>query len=184
MPTASLPGLSVRKLADRSDGERVEVSHPLTGERKLVRPESIQELRSSATENGETFDWESAWPNIEHESWPSAGVSIYGELLDKCSAPTSLIARGIAEGWVEAEGEELVHEPAGPPSNPWSRTNTFLHYDAIIIKTVDGDVRYQVTHQPGHYDDPPPDEPSGSKYADSDPSGQRVDWFYELERVA
>jgi hypothetical protein len=143
---AKQPGLRVRKLADKSQGTRVVRYHPETGERHLVNP---------ATN--------------EPEPWPFAGLAIEGNLPKVTSVSTTFVNRGRAEGWLELVGEKVVHREGGPPEDPWRVTHTFVHASALVLKTVDGAVRYRVVHQPDKHDD-----------AD-EPSGKRVDWFYGLE---
>lgn len=169
---AELERLVVRKLADTSEGTRVERFDQITGERVLVNPET------NAV-----------------EPWPLAGVRIETEEPPaRTQVPTSWVAKGVAEGWVLLEGEKVVHRPGGTPDNKWAPTHTFTHADAIILDTVDGQVRYKVTHQPDKYADD--SEATGEKRLPGENSlsndtpvtddlyeaGQtRVDWFYELE---
>jgi len=152
--------LAVRKLADRSIGERVVRYDPVTGEKKLVNP---------------------ATPGDQHEPWPLLGVRIEGELPDETRVSTRWVAGGVAEGWLELVNEQVVHRPSGPPDDLWrTPPHTFRQADAIIIKTVDGPVTYRVIHQPDKYvDDAKPDaRVTPEIYA----AGQtRVDHFYDLE---
>lgn len=153
--------LKVRKLADTSVGERVVRYDPETGERRLVNPATGRP-----------------------EPWPLAGVRIEGDAPVSCKVPTSWVARGIAEGWLEGVNERPVVRPAGPTQNVWNSSHTgqphlFMHYDALILKCVDGDVRYEVTHQPDKYVDS--DDPSESVTPEIYAAGNtRVDHFYEL----
>lgn len=103
------------------------------------------------------------------EAWPLAGVAVEGDAPEVCELPTSWVALGVGEGWIVLEGERVQHQPGGPPGNPWKVTHTFVQADVIVLKCRDGDVRYVVSHQPDKYDDP------------TEPSGQRVDWFYRVE---
>lgn len=144
--------MRVRKLADKSEGTRVSLRNEV-GEPILVNPET---------------------PGTAHEPWPLAGI----EIVDgpkKDSFPTSWVALGVSEGWIKLEGEEVVHRPGGPPENPWAVTHTFVQADAIILDTVDGEVRYEVTGQPDKYPDEKDDSGNGF--------GGYVNWFYEVERV-
>jgi hypothetical protein len=135
-------GLVIRKLADRSDGHRVAVYSP-EGVKTLVNPE---------TGNA--------------EAWPLLGVVIEGEAPAQCRVSTTFVNRGVAEGWISLENQNVTHEPGGPPQNPWAVTHTFIAADAIVLHTVGAETRYRVTHNPG-------------KYVEGD--GMRVDWFYDLE---
>ncbi len=149
--------LHIRKLADRSEGERVAVHDPLTGAKHLLEPAAADELFASAA-----------------SPWPSAGVAIEGDPPSETTASTGWVDAGVSEGWLEREGERVVHRPGGRPDKPWGTTHTFVHADAIVIKTVDGDVRYRVTGQPDKYHD----GPAGTD-AVGDPNAE-VRHFYAL----
>lgn len=170
--------LSIRKLADTSEGTRVPRFDPVTGERLLVNPET------NAV-----------------EPWPLAGIEIVGDAPSYTHVGTSWVAKGKAEGWITLEGEEIVHRPSGPSDNVWGApAHTFVQAEALIIHTVDGDVRYKVVHQPDKYADNAVYVNDGKKtenglqytansYSDETKvtdehyaNGQtRVDWFYGLE---
>lgn len=155
--------LHVRKLADRSEGERVVRFDPVTGERKLVNPDT---------------------PGDDHEPWPLAGVEIVGEVPERTTVSTRWLDTAVDEGWARREGERLVRRPAGPPTRRWAvDPHTFVHADEVVLSTVDGEVRYRVTHQPDKYvadgDDDTPMTPEHYAAGNS-----RVDHFYGLERVA
>lgn len=163
----SLQPLTIRKLADTSTGRRVVRYDPETGAKKLVNPDT---------------------PGDEHEPWPLLGLRIEGDAPTRTRVSTRLVTRGIAESWLEGVNGQPVVRPAGPRQDVWNSTQTqtphvFTHYDEIIFRTVDGDVRYRVTHQPDKYladgadDDPvtPEDYAAGRT---------RVDWFYDLELVS
>lgn len=141
--------LKIRKLADKSVGERVTRYHPETGEAYLTNP---------------------ATPGNDPEPWPLAGIKFEGEPPSETSASMRWVLQGVAEGWLELVGEKVMRAPGGPPQNPWSKVHTFHTARAIKFKTVAGAVTYQVTHNPGKYDDA------------SEPAGTRVDWFYRLRR--
>jgi hypothetical protein len=149
--------LTVRKLADTSAGTRVNRYDQITGEKVLVNPDT-----------GAV------------EPWPLAGVEIVGEVPEQTSVPTGWVAKAKAEGWVTVEGETVVHRPGGSPDNLWGTTHTFLHADSITIHTVDGDVKYNVVHQPDKYveDGSDDDEVTDEIYQAGE---TRVDWFYGLE---
>jgi len=152
-------GLAIRKLADKSEGTRV--------------------TRYVVSDDGETVEKRLVNPDTEgdeHEPWPLAGIEIVNDKLPKRAIlSTSYVSSARAEGWIEVEGEKVVHKPKGPANNPWQDTHTFVQLDAITIKTTEGDVRYKVVHQPDKYDDNgDPTDVAG------DPSTY-VDWFYGLE---
>lgn len=124
------PGLTLRKLADKSEGERVIMANP-DGSRKLVNPDT---------------------PGEEHEPWPFVGIRILDDPIpDPCRLSTNLVEQGISEGWITVDGEEMVHRPGGPPENKWRLTHSLRHFNALVVHTVDGDVHYEVTRQPDKY---------------------------------
>lgn len=92
-----------------------------------------------------------ATPEVEHEPWPLAGIEVVGDPPKETVVPRSFVSRGRVEGWLDLEGEEVVHRPGGPADDPWRRTHTFIHAKAIVLKTVDGDVRYRVTKNPDKF---------------------------------
>ena len=151
--------LRIRKVADTSTGERVVRFDQLTGERLLVDP-SDGAVRS----------------------WPLAGVRVEGEAPAETAVGTTYVAEAIREGWIVGEGERVVHRPGGPDGNRWKKTHTFVHYDALVLRTLDGDVRYRVTHQPDKYADPGDDDTPVTDEAYA-AGATRVDHFYGLALV-
>ena len=151
--------MTIRKLADRSGGERVVMFDPETGAKKLVNPDTSGE---------------------DHEPWPLAGISIVGETPTECQVPTSWVENGAAEGWLTLEGERIVRRPGGPADDRWRVVHKFAHLDRVVLHTVDGDLSYRVTHQPDKYAAEGGDETpvTGELYA---AGATRVDWFYVLE---
>jgi hypothetical protein len=152
--------LRLRKVADRSTGVRIPRWDPETGERKLINPLT---------------------PGDSHEPWPLAGVQLEGEPPKETAVSTSFVSQGRREGWLTVEGEKVVHRPGGPPEDMWraDRTYTFQHYDTLVFKTLDGDVRYKVTKNPDKFVDS--DDPEEKVTKDKYESGQtRVDHFYCL----
>lgn len=146
--------LRLEKLADRSGGQQaLEADLP-----------------------GEPMVTAAAPPGV----WPLAGVTVQGDPPRRTQLSHHLVQRGRREGWIDVEGEDVVHRPGGPPDLPYAVTHTFFHHDVIIIKTVDGDVRYRVVHQPDKYaaegddDTPVTDEVYAA-------GATRVDWIYRLE---
>lgn len=126
-----IPGLNLRKLADKSSGERVTKFDPDTGAKRLVNP---------------------ATPGDDHEPWPLAGVKILDDPIPTLvRLSTNIVELGRHEGWIELENEREVYRHGGPPENPRRLIHGLLHADAIIIKTIDGDVRFRVTRQPDKY---------------------------------
>lgn len=159
-----MPGLSVRKLADQTV-VRAKMFDPLTGEPALMLPEDAEALKEALAEISDLFK---VTPR------PLIGVVIEGETPDAAKLPTGWVARGKSEGWIEVEGEEVVHRSAGPPEDPWGGepAHTFVHYDRIVLKTVDGDVVYEVVENPDKW----PEEKDGKAGF-----GGEVRHFYEVK---
>lgn len=163
--------LAIRKLADRSEGERVAVWDPLTGAKHLLEPGAVEQLYTDAADVA-SF---SARLRDLHTPWPLAGIAIEGKPPKVTSISTTVVDRGVAEGWITREGERREHRPGGPAEKPWAVTHTFVHADTLVIHTVDGDVRYRVTGQPDKYHD----GPAGTD-AVGDPTAE-VRHFYALK---
>lgn len=155
MPT--LPSLVVRKLADTSVGERVKRYDPVTGEAYLADPET--------------------WDRLDPETWVEAPWPLAGIVVEHApevtEIPTSWVATGIAEGFVELENPRLVERPGGPPEHPWRVRHAFTHADAIVIGTREGDVRYRVLEQPDKW----PERKNGR----GEGFGGEVRWHYRVE---
>lgn len=159
-------GLRLRKHADKSTGTRIPKYDPNTGEKRLVNPDT---------------------PGDAHEPWPLLGVSIAnGDGPPKRITLTpSKIAEGVAEGWITVEGGTPVVRAAGPTPDVWASSHTgqphtFIHYDSITLRTLDGDFAYKVVHQPDKYvaSANPKDKVTRAAY---ESGNTRVDNFYVLE---
>lgn len=149
--------LRIRKVADQSSGARVVRYDTVTGEKLLVDP-----------------------VDGAVRAWPLAGVRFEGAPPAETTAGTTWVAEAIREGWLVGEGEQVVHRPGGPADNVWSKTHTFRHFTALVFRTLDGDFRYRVTHQPDKYADPGDDDipVTAEVYASG---ATRVDHFYGLQ---
>lgn len=122
-----MPGLTLRKLADYSDGSaRVSGFHPLTGQKTLIDP---------ATN--------------EVKPWPLLGVTSIGPMPEKFALSQSYAAQAVSEGWMTREGERIAHAAGGPPDDQWRVTHTFIEADALVFRLVEGEFRYRVVRQPG-----------------------------------
>ncbi len=141
--------LIVRKLADYSAGQRISRFDPATGEKFLADP---------------------AEPDVA-KPWPLLGVTIEGKPPKEAELPLSWVQRGVSEGWISLEGSSHVHRPGGPAANPWAVTHTFVQADAIVLKCVEGDVRYEVLDSPDKW----PAEKDGDLGF-----GGEVRWFYRV----
>lgn len=166
MVKAKFEALRIRKLADRDTGERVSGFHPLTGAPTPVNPATGQP-----------------------EPWPLSGVRFEDGAPKRTRVPTGWVQRAMGEGWLSGEGHEVVVRPAGPAGSSWVATDAapsphvFHHFAALVFHTVDGDVRYKVTHQPDKYAESGNDATpvTDEMYA---AGGTRVDHFYDLELEA
>lgn len=166
-------GLQVRKHADMSDGERVVRWHPVTGERMVVKPDTI---------NAEGYDYTQMQP----EPWPLAGVSFLHEETPKyLRVPDRYLHAAVNEGWATLANESIAHRPGGPPHDPWRVTHTFRHAEGVTFHTNDGDIKYRVINNPDKSADK--SATTDGSYLKSDGSveakGTRVDHFYDLELI-
>lgn len=150
-------GLSLRKMADRSDPTpRTTGYDPFTGQRQMVHAQT-----------GAPMPWPLAGTRFEPDGVPPAHTRVAEQAL----------LRWIAEGVIAVEGEDIAHAPGGPAEDPWRVTHTwrtFTFVTFIANKDADGNlvpVRYAVVQNPGKYDD------------ESEASGKRVDHFYDLDLV-
>lgn len=139
---------------------------------------SVLVLRKFADKTGSrTATVDGSGNVIDIEPWPLAGIRIENDPVGITALTTTVVAQGRAEGWVTVEGENVVHRPGGPVDDLWRVVHTFMHYDAIVFHTVDGDVRFRVTRQPDKYaldrDDQAP--VTDEAYAAGE---TRVDWWY------
>lgn len=157
-----MANLSIRKLAD-PDAERTKLFDPLTGEAILLEPADAEVLAEQLRPI-----LESVTPSPR----PFLGIKVEGEAPRRAKLPVSFVTRGVAEGWIETEGGEVVHRSSGPPEDPWGPpAHSFMHYDSITLKTVDGDVRYRVVENPDKW---PEEKVDGAGF------GGEVRHFYEV----
>lgn len=138
-----MPMLQVRRLADKSEGVRKTMYDPDTGAPRLVNP---------------------ATPGTEHEPWPTAGWDIIGDAPEETAVGMHKLREWQQAGFVTTQGDRVVHQPGGPPDDPWRVTHTFHECDVVTFNCVGGQVEYEVTSNPGK---------------DVDGDGQ-VDWVYSL----
>lgn len=139
-------------------------------------PMKVRKLADRSAGRVTTVDHATGAPQ---ESWPLLGVAFEGEAPTECRVPTSWVQMGVAEGWIEREGERVAFAAGGPQADPWRVTHTFVQCDAIVLHMTDGDYRYRVTHNPGKYADD-----SRTEAHDTNVHGQTadavVDWYYAL----
>lgn len=156
----SLQGFRVRKLADKSSGERIKRFDPVTGEAYLADPEK--------------WDLDDQSTHVA-TPWPSLGVVIEGDLPQRTALNTGFVSKAVSEGWAELEGRTVVHRPGGPEDDPWRVTHTFVQADAIVFHLVDGDVRYNIVENPDKFPESKNDFDEGF--------GGDVKHFFVLELV-
>lgn len=131
-------------------------------------------------------------------SWPLAGVSITLDKDGTAQMSTRLVMDGKAEGWITTTGDRSVSRHGGPVNNPADprALHNFVHFDTVTIHTIDeGDITFEVTHQPDKYADyeaaTDPDAVEPFEADDETPvtdeiyaaGATRVDYFYDLKRV-
>lgn len=151
-----MPGLTIRKLADRT-AFRVTRFDPETGEKYLVDGDGNRSPR------------------------PLAGVRLEEPVPDQVRISTTVVNNGVAEGWITLEGAKTISRPGGPAHDPDrpELLHNFRHAKTAVFHTVDGDVRFKVTHQPDKYvaGDDDTEKVTKEHY---DSGNTRVDWFYDL----
>lgn len=156
----SFQGFRVRKLADKSSGERVKRFDPVTGEAYLADPET----------------WDADDPSTHVPTpWPSLGVVVEGELPQQTALNTGFVTKAVAEGWAELENRNIVHRPGGPAEDPWRVTHTFVQADSITFHLANGDVKYRVVQNPDKF--------PAEKNEFNEGFGGDVSWMYVLELV-
>jgi hypothetical protein len=155
--------LTIRKLANKEDQERVRKFDPETGQPKLVNP---------------------ATPGEDHEPWPLLGVVVEGQPPKYTTAGVAWVNAACAEGWMRRIGERAVARPGGPPNAPWSTVHTFVQADRLEIEDYDrGVVTYRVVQNPDKFwASGEPVEEYGFA-SDEELAGTEVQHFYELMLV-
>lgn len=179
MAKAQIQPLTFRKLADRESEERIPMLRVRAGDTEAVVVDDVDHLVLDPARL-ERILVNPATPGFDHEAWPLAGVELVGEAPKRTRVSTTYIAKGRSEGWIDVEGETIVHKPGGPDVEPWRVTHTFVHLDTVVFKLADGELRYRVTRQPDKYDGGP--EAGTGKPTDvaADPETS-VEWSYDLE---
>lgn len=109
--------------------------------------------------------------------------SLKGVKFDNEGGPPKITGTGMryvadaeAEGWITRVNPSLYVAPGGTVDNPASVVHTFVGADELVFHTLDGDVRYKVTRQPGKYLDGKPTQVVGDPRAE-------VHFDYRLELV-
>lgn len=103
------------------------------------------------------------------ESWPLAGVELVGEAPKNAQLSTGYVAQGQMEGWIELEGFRVVEDRAGIQ----------VHAEAIVLKLVNGTLRYRVLENPGLIADPEGHPGRACQYEGCE--GHRVEHQYTLK---
>lgn len=126
--------LELRRLADKSEGRREVRYDSITGERKLVNPNT---------------------PGEDHEPWPTAGITIINPdgPPQFTTISTDYVNQLVSDKLLERKGAKVAVRPAGPFEDPWSvQPHTFLHAEFLVFKDAErGPVTYKVTRQPDKY---------------------------------
>jgi hypothetical protein len=126
--------LELRRLADKSEGRREPRYDTVTGDRKLVNPDT---------------------PGEDHEPWPTLGITIINPdgPPEYTSIDTEYANQLVADGLLARQGERIAVRPAGPFNAPWSKQpHVFVHADSLVFKDHErGDVTYRVVRQPDKY---------------------------------
>lgn len=123
-----MPGLRVRKLADRSGGE------PARWGSQPGSPPGTWPLA------GVRVEGEIPSPCRLPTSWVARGIAegwLTGEGHQVVLRPSG---------------------PADNPWRPDKPPHVLHHFDTLVLHTVDGDVRFRVVHQPDKYADPGDDD--------------------------
>lgn len=160
--------LELRRLADKSEGRRVQMFDVDTGEPKLVNPDT---------------------PGFDHEPWPTAGITIINQdgPPEFTTISTDYANQLVADGLLTRTNERAVTRPAGPYHAPWSvPPHTFIHADTLVFHDKErGDVAYTVIRQPDKFVEDGLDIPVDSydKLAPEDMPLTSVEHFYNLELV-
>lgn len=182
-----MESLRIRKLADKTVGERV---------RGILVPASALKIDQETgmvfvdPSLGRSVLFNPATPDIEEENWPFVGVEFAntdGSTAEAAPSPirvsTSYISQARREGWAELVGETVVHRPGGPEEDPWrpGTAHTFQQAKQIILHTVNGDAVYNVVGQPDKHPKKKVDDPA---YPDGLGFGGEVKNYYDLELVS
>jgi hypothetical protein len=180
--TAEDPVLRITILADKSDGsDRVKRYDPETGHAYLADPETWRR------------DDHTTW---QEKPWPFLGIKVDNKPKNT-RVGVSWVVKGISQGWLTLDGIQLVHRPGGPADNQWQSTHTFTHAKTLTLHAIDGDIVYNIVHQPDKYavvDRRTINEAKGFFEEVIDPERKvtpeiyaagdtRVDHFYDLELV-
>lgn len=172
-PDQPLGGLRVRKLADKTTGDRVKRVRVRAGHTgHIVLDPATGDLYIDP-DYTETILWNPDTPEFEHEPWPLASVVIEGDTPARCVVSTSFVDRATAEGWATLKGDRLAHRPGGPPEDPWRVTHTFRQGDWFVLHTEDGDLKYRILENPDKWPE--------TKISDDVGFGGEVKWSYLLE---
>lgn len=169
------PGLTIRKHRVEDHRPRIAGYDPLSGEKTLINPLTYEPM-----------------------PYELAGVDIEGELPERFTVPTKLLATWRAEGWVTVDPPEgrPAHRPGGPPEDPWRVAHTFIHYDQATFNFLSGPVTARVIHQPDKYADYSqaslPDRIEPFEADDDTPvdpdlyaaGATRIDWVYVFDVVS
>lgn len=127
--------LQLRKLADRSG------------------PEPARNKATGVDDDGNPILEN---PRLAHgallEPWPLAGVELIGDPPTEHNFADTYVARALSDGYLTIENARPHASPVPPGVQPYDR-DPVLTGDEIVIKLVDGDLRYRILECPGKYPD-------------------------------
>lgn len=136
--------LVIRRVADKSSGTRVERVNAITGKRELINPET-----------GNPEPWPVAGIQIGHLP---VGEGLNGQPVWEAPEVTGTsqreIKKGLAEGYITLTNPRAITCPSGPLKDPWggqAPNHEFIQADLVTFRTIDGDITYRVTRNPGKY---------------------------------
>lgn len=155
--------LRLRKVADRSSGQRLVRYDEVTGEKYLLNPKTGSK-----------------------ESWPLAGIEFEGSIPKITGISVAKLSEGMKEGWIEAVNYRVVNCLGGSVNNPLEarKMHNFPQADFLIFKCISGNVKYKVIKQPGKYyaNGDLATVDTVQRYKTDNP-GSQINWYFELQLV-
>lgn len=172
-------GLTVRKLADRSEGERIPgLLVPATA---VTADPDNPNLVFVNPAGSEKILFNPATPVVEHEPWPLAGIRVEGDPPKHLRVPLSTVQQWRRESLLTVEGARYVIRTGGPPEQPDQVLHHFLHADTLVLHTVDGNLRWRVVENPDKWPDEKTAAPDPGFPAEDCGFGGEVRWYFDCE---
>lgn len=66
--------------------------------------------------------------------------------------PRSFLEKGMVDGWIECLDPTVHYIHTGPEHNPTQSVEAVTHYSYVVFHTLDGDLTYEITQNPGKGD--------------------------------